>query len=85
MGSDQREDYKSEWAAVSAIAKLFSISPETFRTWVRRTQIDGGTRPGLSTDERARLKQLEREVKDLRRANAILQGASIFFATVLDG
>jgi len=70
MVSDQREDYKSEWAAVSAIAKLLGMSPETLRTWVRRAQVDGGTRPGLSTDGRARLKQLEREVKGLRRANA---------------
>jgi len=85
MVSDQREDYKSEWAVVCAISKLFGMSPETLRTWVRRAQVDGGTRPGLSSDERARLKQLEREVKDLRRANAILQDASIFFATALDG
>jgi transposase len=61
------------------------MSPETLRTWVRRTQVDLGTRPGLTTDERARLKELEREVKDLRRTNAILQDASIFFATALDG
>jgi transposase len=61
------------------------MSPETLRTWVRKTQVDAGSRPGLSSDERARLKQLEREVKDLRRAYAILQDASIFFATALDG
>lgn len=85
MVSDKREDYKSEWACVTAVSKLFGMSPESLRTWVRRAQIDGGARPGLSTDERARLKQLEREVKDLRRANAILQDASIFFATALDG
>ena len=85
MVSDKREDYKSEWACVTAVSKLFGMSPETLRTWVRRAQVDGGTRPGLSSDERARLKQLEREVKDLRRANAILQDASIFFATALDG
>jgi transposase len=52
---------------------------------VRKAQIDSGSRPGLSSDERAKLKALEREVKDLRRANAILQDASIFFATALDG
>ena len=85
MVSDKREDYKSEWACVTAVSKLFGMSPESLRTWVRRAQVDGGTRPGLSSDERARLKQLEREVKDLRRANAILQDASIFFATALDG
>jgi transposase len=61
------------------------MSPETLRTWVRRIQVDQGARPGLTTDERAQLKALEREVKDLRRTNAILQDASIFFATALDG
>ena len=82
---DRREDHKSEWATVTAIATLLAMSPETLRTWVRRCQVAQGTRPGLTTDERARLKQLEREVKDLRRTNAILQDASIFFATALDG
>ena len=82
---ERREDYKSEWATVTAISKMLGMSPETLRTWVRRTQVDEGSRPGLTTDERARLKALEREVKDLRRTNAILQDASIFFATALDG
>jgi transposase len=85
MVIDRREDYKSEWATVTAISKLLGMSPETLRGWVRRTQVDEGSRPGLTTDERARLKALEREVKDLRRTNAILQDASIFFATALDG
>jgi transposase len=85
MVSDKREDYSSEWACMTAVSKLFGMSPETLRSWVRRAQVDGGTRPGLSTDERARLRELEREVKDLRRANAILKDASVFFATELDG
>ncbi len=85
MVIDNREDYRSEWAAMTAISKLFGMSPETLRTWVRRTQVDTGSRPGLTTDERARLKQLECENKDLRRANAILKDASIFFAAELDG
>lgn len=85
MLSDRRDDYSSEWAALTAVSKLFGMSPETLRTWVRRAQVDGGTRPGLSSDERVRLKELEREVKDLRRANAILKDASVFFATELDG
>jgi transposase len=85
MVIDNREDYPSECVALTAISKLFGMSPETLRTWVRRTQVDTGSRPGLTTDERARLKQLERENKDLRRANAILKDASIFFATELDG
>jgi len=85
MAIENRSDYPSEWATFTAVSKLFGMSPETLRTWVRKTQVDTGSRPGLSSDERARLKQLEREVKDLRRANAILQDASIFFATALDG
>ncbi len=85
MVIDDRSDYPSEWAALTAISKLFGMSPETLRTWVRRTQVDTGSRPGIPSDERARLKELERENKDLRRANAILKDASIFFATELDG
>ena len=85
MVNDNRADYPSEWAAFTAISKLFGMSPETLRTWVRRAAVDTGARPGITSDERARLKQLERENKDLRRANAILKDASIFFATELDG
>ena len=85
MVKDNRSDYKSEWAAFTAISKLFGMSPETLRAWVRRSQIDLGARAGITSDERARLKELERENKDLRRANAILKDASIFFATELDG
>ena len=84
MVNDNRADYRSEWATFTAISKLFGMSPETLRTWVRRTQVGVGARLGITSDERARLKQLEREVKDLRRANAFLKEASIFFATELD-
>ena len=85
MVNDNRADYPSEWAAFTAISKLFGMSSETLRTWVRKTQVNTGARPGITSDERARLKQLERENKELRRANAILKDASIFFATELDG
>ena len=68
MVLDNRPDYPSEWAAFTAIAKLFGVSPETLRTWVRKTQVDTGSRTGIMSDERAQLKQLQREVKDLRRA-----------------
>jgi transposase len=61
------------------------MTAETLRTWVRRTQVDEGVRPGLTTDERDRLKALEKENRELRRANEILKDASIFFATELDG
>jgi len=59
--------------------------PETLRSWVRRLEVDEGRRPGLTTDERAKLKELERENRELRRANEILKSASLFFATELDG
>ncbi len=85
MAIEKRSDYPSEWATFSAIAKLLGMSPETLRTWVRKAHVDSGSRQGITTDARARVKELEREVKDLRRANAILQDASIFFATALDG
>ena len=60
MVSDKREDYPSECATFTAIAKLLGMTPETLRTWFRKAQVDGGSRPGLSTDERARLKALEK-------------------------
>jgi len=85
MAIEKRSDYPSEWATFTAIAKLIGMSPETLRTWVRRDQVDHGIRAGLTSDERARMKALERENRDLRRANEILKDASIFFATELDG
>jgi len=85
MAIEKRPDYPSEWATFAAVSKLLGMSPETLRPWVRRDQVDHGTRVGLTTDERARLKVLERENRDLRRANEILKDASIFFATELDG
>ena len=60
-------------------------TPETLRTWVRRAEVDEGRRPGIASDERERLKELERENRELRRANEILKSASLFFATELDG
>ena len=59
--------------------------PETVRKWVRRTEVDEGRRPGLSSEERERLTRLERENRELRRANEILKSASVFFAAELDG
>jgi transposase len=82
---EHRDAYPSEWAAMSAIAQKIGCSAETLRSWVRRVQVDEGLRPGLSTDERQRMRQLEREVRELRRANEILKAASVFCATELDG
>jgi transposase len=77
--------YQSECAGFTAISKLFGMSPETLRTSVRKTQVDVGARPGITSDEPAWLKGLEGESMDLRRAKAILKYVSIFFATGLDG
>jgi transposase len=85
MVFEHRQDYSSEWAAITSVAQKVGVTPETLRTWVRRVQVDEGLRPGLTTDERQKLKDLEKEVKELRRANEILKDASIFFATELDG
>ena len=67
------------------IAAKLGMTPETLRNWVRRAEVDDGQRAGLTTDERAQLKELEKEIRELRRANEILKDASIFFATELDG
>lgn len=76
---------RSQWEAIVSVAEKLGPTPETVRRWVRRVEIDEGRRPGLTTDERERLKQLERENRELRRANEILKAASAFFAAELDG
>jgi len=73
-------EYDSQWAAIVSIAGKIGCTPETLRKWVRRNEIDTGKRGGLTSDERARMKDLEREVRELRRANEILRKASAFFA-----
>jgi transposase-like protein len=85
MVVEHRDEYPSEWAAMTSVAAKLGMTPETLRTWIRRAQVDGGLRPGLTTDERRKLKDLEKENRELRRANEILKDASIFFATELDG
>jgi len=77
-------EYPSQWAAISSIATKCGMTPETLRKWVRRAEVDGGARPGLTSDERRRLAELERENRELRRANEILKAASAFFARELD-
>ena len=81
---DHRQEYPSEWAAITSIATKCGMTAETLRKWLRRTQVDAGARAGLTTDERERLKELERENRELRRANEILKAASAFFARELD-
>ncbi|WP_322005810.1 IS3 family transposase [Paraburkholderia tropica] len=76
---EQRSEHPSTWAAVESIAPMIGCTPQTLHEWVKRDQVDHGERDGMTTDERERLKALEREVKELRRANEILKVASAFF------
>src|SRR5262245_21535628 len=80
MVQDQREQHESQWAAIRSIAEKVGCAAETLRSWVRQAERDTGRRPGLTTDERQRLKELERENFELRRANEILKKASAYFA-----
>jgi transposase len=73
-------EHGSEWATIQSIAGKIGCTAETLRKWLRQAERDQGLRPGLTTDERERLKQLERENRELRRANEIPRKASAFFA-----
>jgi len=77
---DHEAEYDSQWAAIASIAEKIGCTNETLRGWVRQAERDRGRRPGLTSDERERLKALERENLELRRANEILRKASAFFA-----
>ncbi|RQR47355.1 IS3 family transposase [Burkholderia sp. Bp9126] len=76
---EQRSEHPSMWAVIESIAPMIGCTPQTLHEWVKRDQVDHGERDGVTTDERERLKALEREVKELRRANEILKVASAFF------
>jgi transposase len=69
---------------LNEVAEKLGVHPESVRNWLKRRQIDAGERPGLTTDERKRMVELEREIKDLRRANEILKSAAAFFGAELD-
>ena len=84
MVIDHTDEHGSQWAAIESISGKLGMTPETLRRWVRQAERDGGLRPGLTTDERARMKALEREVRELRRANEILKSAATFFGAELD-
>ena len=84
MVLEHEAEHTSQWAAITSIASKFGVTPETLRIWVRRAEVDGGARPGLTTEEGERLRELERENRELRRANEILKAASAFFARELD-
>lgn len=77
---EQQGEHGSQWAAISSIAGKMGCTPETLRKWVRQMERDAGTRPGLTTSERERLAELERENRELRRTNDILRKASAYFA-----
>jgi len=80
MVLEHQGEYASQWATIGSIAAKIGCTSETLRKWVRQAERDAGRRPGLTTEERQRLKDLEREVRELRRANEILRKASAFFA-----
>lgn len=80
MVQEHRGEYPSLWAAVESIAPKIGCVPQTLLEWVKRVEIDAGQRSGTTTAEAKRIKELEREVKELRRANDILRTASAFFA-----
>ena len=77
---EHTQEYASQWAAILSIAGKIGCTPETLRRWVRCEEVDSGMRNGLTSDERLRMKELEREIRELRRANEILRKASAFFA-----
>lgn len=80
MVQEHRGEYPSLWAAVESIASKIGCVPQTLLTWVQRHEVNTGVRDGVTTVEAKRVKDLEREVKELRRANEILKLASAFFA-----
>jgi transposase len=85
MVAEVRADEESEWAAMTRVSELLGVgTAETVRKWVRRAEVDQGARPGTTSEESAEVKRLKREVAELRRANAILRSASVFFAAELD-
>jgi transposase len=83
--TEQRDQYQTEYEAIRSVAAKLGISTaETLRKWVRQAEVDGGTRPGVTSAESAELRKLRAENKELRRANEILKAASAFFAAELD-
>lgn len=81
---DAKQHPDTAYGAVTRIGRQLGINADTLRGWVQQTEIDGGVRPGVTTSESARIVELEREVRELKRANQILKSASAFFAAELD-
>jgi transposase len=84
MVFSQEAEHDSQWAAICSISAKLGMTSETLRRWVRQAEVDEGRRAGLSTDERERLNEVERENLELRRANEILKSAAAFFGAELD-
>lgn len=84
MVLEHTEEHGSQWATICSIAGKLGMTAETLRRWVRQAERDGGLRPGLTSDERSRMKEIERENRELRRANEILKSAAAFFGAELD-
>jgi len=80
MVVEHQGEYDAQWAAIASIASKIGCTAETLRKWVRHTERDTGQRAGLTTDEKQRVKELERENRELKRANEILRKAAAFFA-----
>jgi transposase len=80
MVFEHQEEHKTQWAAIKSIASKIGCTAETLRKWVRQAERDQGKRAGLTSSEQERLKQLERENFELKRANDILRKAAAFFA-----
>jgi transposase-like protein len=80
MVRDHQGDHASQWAAIASIASKIGCTAESLRRWLRQAEHDAGMRPGATTDERERIKALERENRELRQANEILRKASAYFA-----
>ena len=84
MAVDARRDPATATGAIRRVADQLGIHPEALRIWVRRAEVDAGDRPGTTSSDAQRIAQLERENRELRRANQILKSASAFFAAELD-
>jgi len=84
MAVEARRDPATAAGAIQRIAKQLGVHPEALRVWVKKTEIDAGDRPGTSSTDADRIAQLERENRELRRANGILKSAAVFFAAEFD-
>jgi transposase-like protein len=84
MFADHRQDYPSDTALATAVAKKVGVGRETARRWLIQADVNTGTRPGVTSDAQAEIKRLKAEVKKLREDNEILKSATVFFAGELD-